>query len=73
MQQFSERLLYKISTNLLVNCSYKPIAQEVLGRTNRLSLTLHFGGRARNYINGAEGSQAVFPRPSGRGNAYDRN
>jgi hypothetical protein len=32
------------------------------------------GGRGvRSYISGFEGSQAVPARPSGRGNAYDRN
>jgi hypothetical protein len=31
-----------------------------------------FGGGARNYITGFEGSQAVPACPSGIGNAYDR-
>jgi hypothetical protein len=30
-------------------------------------------GGVRNYITGFTGSQAVPIRPSGRGNAYDRN
>jgi hypothetical protein len=31
-----------------------------------------WGGGARNYISGFEGSQAVSACPSGIGNAYDR-
>jgi hypothetical protein len=35
---------------------------------------MYIGGRrGQENVSGFEGSQAVFTRPSGKGNAYDQN